>query len=655
SSTALAGPKRLVLTEAMAERLYGPDWQHDPDLLGSVLRIGQEDDYLVQGVCANPPAQSSLDFAFLMPVEDLLERWPYQRNWNNFNFTMFLRLNPAAKAAQTEQTLNDRYQAQIDNPGAYFKMQPMEDMHLYGTFENGQVVGGRITYVRIFALSALFLLLIACINYMNLATARASQRAREVGIRKVVGATRLSLRQQFFGEALVMTLGALLLALVVTDSLLPAFNQLTDKALRLPFHLPTFWAGLGSVLLLTTFLSGLYPAVMLSSFQVIDILKGSSQGSSRGSLWLRRGLVVFQFGLSIVLICGTLLVYQQMRYIQDKELGLEREQVVQFEIPQYTPARYQQLRQQLAQVAGIKGITATDQSPIEMTNSTSNVHWSGRPEDLTIIFHGLKVQYGFTQTLGIEIAKGRDFSPAYGTDSMAFLVNETAVRAMALKEPILGQELSMWGHKGPIVGVMKDFHTASLHEPIEPVVAIMESDNSRLVHMRLEAGQAREALAAAQAAFETIAPGFPFRYEFLNDQFARMYESERVMRTLAGWAAGVGIFIACLGLLGLATFMAERRRREMSIRKVLGASVPQLMLLLTREFSLLVLVAFGLAAPVAYLLLDDWLSGFAYRVGLSPWLFVGAGLLTLLIAWATVAGQALRAASADPADTLRTE
>ena len=655
SSQALAGPQRIVLTESMARRFFGPDWARDETLMGTVLRVDQTYDYVISGVCADPPAQSSLQFAYLMPVEDILTRWPYQREWNNFNFTLYLQLQPQTQGyLPAEATLNERYQAQVDNPGARFGLQPMTEMHLFGTFENGQVAGGRITYVRIFTLVAIFLLLIACINYMNLATARASKRAREVGVRKVVGATRRSLMQQFFGEALFMALAAMALALVVTDALLPAFNQLTVKQLSLPFDLPGFWGLLLGVVALTGLLSGLYPAVLLSAFPVVAIFRGG-QTAGHGGLWLRRGLVVFQFGLSIVLICGTLLVYQQMRYIQTKELGLEREQIVQFMLPQYSPERLAQMQQRLAQVPGILHLTATDQPPYAMTNSTTSVYWPGKPEDLDIIFHGLKVHHSFAETFGIDFAAGRDFSPAYGTDTAAFLVNETAVEAMGLTEPVVGQPMEMWGWEGQIIGVMKDFHTASLHSPIEPVIAVLRPDNTRYLYLRLEASQTRAALAATAEAFAAVAPGFPFRYAFLDQEFARMYESERVMRILAAWAAGVGIFIACLGLLGLATFMAEQRSREMSIRKVLGASTAQLMLLLTREFSLLVLVAFGLAVPLAYLLLQQWLEGFAYRVGLSPWLFAGAGLFTLLVAWATVAGQALRAASADPAEILRTE
>ena len=651
----LTQPHSAVISERLARQLFGP--KHLAQAIGQTVELDQEESYQITGVMQTLPRHSTWQFDYVLPMQDLVEQAPYQLEWGNFNFSGYALLTEGADPAKVRQTIEQVVKDKSGRDMADFELQPISEQYLYGNFEAGRNTGGRITYVRVFSAAALFLLLIACINFMNLATARASKRAREVGVRKAIGASRRTLVAQFYGEALLMAGLALLLAVISTEALLPAFNELTGKALVSPLGHPHHWLILLGIALLAGLLAGSYPALMLSSFPILSVLRGGNFSLGRGNLNLRRGLVVFQFALSILLIASTLVVYQQVQYIQNKQLGMDKSQVLRFKLPDFSPTRMQRLRNALAQEPAVQHLTATDQTPMAMSNSTTSVGWSGKAEGEEPVFHAMRVDYDFTETFRIPLLAGRDFARSFAGDTAAYLINEQSMRTAGFASPeaAIGQDWELWGQPGKIVGVVQDYHIASFYTPIEPLILKLETAWTGQVYARLAPQQLEAGVAAVEAAFHALAPDYPFDYTFADQQFAQLYASEQVMSQLAWLAAVLGIFVACLGLLGLAAFSAEQRTRELSIRKVLGASVAQLLVLMGREFTLLVGLAFVLAAPLAAWLLSDWLSGFAYRIDLSAGIFALSGAAALLIAWLIIVWQSWRAAHTNPAEALRAE
>lgn len=656
-SQVLAQPRSVVISADLARRIFGEDGVQQA--VGKTVQLNRAGSVQITGVMADLPSHSSRQFEWVMPMQDLVEENPWQMQWHNFNFKGYALLREGTTAPQATDKINQAVLAKIEEDYVDFELQPIAEQYLYGDWEKGENLGGRISYLRIFSLAALFLLLIACINFMNLATARAGKRAREVGVRKAVGASRRTLILQFYGEAILMALLALVVAVIAAEALMPAFNALTGKALDLALGQPLTWLGLLGLALMAGLMAGSYPAVMLSSFPILSVLRGGIFSPGRGNLNLRRGLVVFQFALSILLIAATLVVYQQVQYIHHKNLGLDKERVVSFGLPETkaNQAAIQRLRQALDQSPAVLAMTCTDQQPLAMANSTTSVSWTGKAEGYEPVFHAMRVNYDFVETFQVPLLAGRAFDPGFAGDSAAVILNQQSVAAAGFASPqdAIGQPWELWGEKGQVIGVVKDYHIASLYTPIEPLILVLDNSWTPNVYLRLAPGQVESGLAAAKAAFETVAPDYPFDYTFMDQQYAEMYASEQVMSQLAGLAAGLGVFIACLGLLGLAAFSAEQRLRELSIRKVLGATVPQLLVLMGREFTVLVLVSFVLAAPLAGWLLSDWLSQFAYRIELRPWVFLLSGMAALFIAWVTIGWQSWRAARVNPAEALRAE
>jgi putative ABC transport system permease protein len=514
-------------------------------------------------------------------------------------------------------------------------------------------VGGRIEYVRMFGVVAVFILLIAAINFMNLATARSGQRAREIGVRKAVGASQRSLVGQFLGESVLMAVLALAVALGMVAAGLPAFNALTDKAITFGRLFPGTVLLFVGLALLTGFLAGVYPALYLSSFNAIAVLRSTFK-ARRSAVGLRKSLVVFQFAMSILLIVGTLTVYRQIDYIRQKNLGLDRENVVSLTLEGGIQQQYDAFRQELLARPGIASVTATSTNPLDVGQSTTDPTWDGKDPESVVLFHIISARHDFIETMKMEMVAGRSFSRAFATDSVGFIVNEAAARAMGMKDPV-GQRLAFWSREGQIIGVVKDFHMTSLYAPIEPTIIRLAPNDTWRLFVRTQAGQTEAALASLEAVYKKFNPAYPFAYEFLDASFEQTYRSEMVIGTLARTFAVLAVFIACMGLFGLASFTAEQRTKEVGIRKVMGASVANLVVLLSRDFIVLVLIAFVLTAPVAYYVAVAWLGNFAYHVALDAQVFAVAGVAALLIAWLTVGYQSVRAAVANPVRALRTE
>ncbi|MBD0259561.1 MAG: ABC transporter permease [Cytophagales bacterium] len=656
--TALASPDGVVISRKLAENYFGGV----DAAIGKRLSVDNRDNYRVTGVFENLPEQSSLRYEFLLPWDDFVKRNDWARGWGSPNPWAFVQLRPGVDAGAFDAKI--KHFARGRHPGIGPKnlqrfdvelfLQPFEDMYLHSQTENGEIAGGRIGSVRLFTIVAAFLLVIACINFMNLATARSARRAREVGIRKVVGAGRARLIGQFVGEAILLTALALAVALLAAELLLPVFNQLTGKHLRIPYAEPGFGLALLGMLLGTGLLAGSYPALFLSSLQPIRVLKGPV-ASQPGGKRFRQGLVVVQFVISMLLMIGTAVVYRQVQFIQTKNLGYDRENLISVPLEGDLLAKHASLRQELGRMPGVEAVTLMGQQPNDLGGRTWDVQWPGKDPNANIVFARVHVGYGMTEVLKVKMVGGRAFSPRFATDSVAYLINEEAARRMKMANPV-GQPLTFWGRPGKIIGVVQNFHFQSLHEPIMPLIMHF-GENADYGHLfvRTRPGQTRQALASLEATCKKFAPGVPFTYSFADREYEKMYRSEQVTSALINYFAGLAIFIACLGLFGLASFTAEQRTKEIGIRKILGASVGSLVGLLSGDFVRLVLLAVLIATPVGGWLMHQWLQHYAYRIRIDAWIYAGTGLAAVGVALLTVGFQAVRAALANPVNSLRSE
>jgi putative ABC transport system permease protein len=643
---------------AISKKLAGIYFDSPQSAVGKSIRFDNRTDYQVTAVFDNLPANAPDQYEYLLNWETYLKREPWLKEWENGGPGTRLQLRPDADPARFNAKLKSFLKGRNKDIGPSFNiqlfLQPEPEAYLYSNFKNGQRDGGRIEYVRLFIVVAVFVLFIACINFMNLATARSVKRAREVGVRKVVGAGRTSLIGQFLGEALFLTTLALLLAVGLVTTLLPVFNQLTDKQLTLPFDQPLFWIVLLGLLVVTGGLAGSYPALLLSSLNPVRVLKGTMRFGSGAQLF-RRGLVVFQFVLSMLLIIGTVIIYRQLQYIQTKNLGYDRENLIKVRGEGEISQKYQLFKRELLQMPGIQAVSHMQTNPLYNGNTTDGVHWVGKDPTAAIQFNNTWVGYDFARTMKIKILRGRDFSTSFGTDSTNYLINQAAAKRIGYKDPV-GQPLSFGKKPGTIVGLVEDFHFNSLHSPIRPLIIRLEENwNFDNILIRTQPGQTEQALASVEALCRKMNPKFPFTYSFVDTEYEKLYKSETVVGTLATVFAFLAIFIACLGLFGLAAFMAEQRTKEIGVRKVLGASVASIVAMLSQYFLKLVLVAILIATPIAWYAMNRWLQDFAYKIDIEWWIFAGTGLLSVGIALLTVSFQSIKAALMNPVKSLRSE
>jgi hypothetical protein len=626
--------------------------------MGQTIRYENSQDFRISAVFEDLPANSSLQFEFLRSWKAFeKENDDWIHSWGSSDAPTYIQLRKDADPAKVRAEIKDfiyRYQEKSKAYRVELDLTPFPEKYLHSTFKNGQVDGGRIEYVRLFSLVAVFILLIACINFMNLATARSTKRAKEVGVRKVIGAGRPALLVQFMGEALLLTLLSIILAILLTALLLPAFNSLTGKQLSLPVRQPLFWLAMLGLLLVSGIVSGSYPAIFLSSLRPVRVLKSALRFSGRATFF-RQGLVVFQFTLSMLFIVGMIVIYRQMDYIQTKNLGFDRENLVYIPLEGDLAQKYALFKQKAEKAPGILSVTKTRQEPTSLHTHKGDIRWLGKDPNQVISFVSTDAGYDFVRTMDLTLAEGRDFSRDFPTDSNGFVVNETALKRIGYRDPI-GKPLWWGDHQGKIIGVLKDFHFASLHQTIEPlVIRLYEARESGTVLVRLHAGADKEGLASLQKICKELNPAFPFSYQFADEEFNKLYKSEQLVSKLANYFAFLAIFISCLGLLGLAIFTAEQRTREIGIRKVLGANVTGIVSLLSKDFLGLVLIAIVIASPLAWYIMHGWLQDFAYKTPLSWWIFVVAALSAIVVAFLTVSFQAIKAAMANPMISLRSE
>ena len=663
AATALTNPGNMAISRHTAEAFFGTP----ANAIGKSIRYENKYNFIVSSVFENVPERSSLKFDFVLS-------WELQNSkleWSSNNYDTYIQLADGTDPKQFEAALNrfmrERLalfrgiQFPVLQKGAEYhvSLQRFGDRYLHNVFVNGKPAGGRIEYVKIFSEVAIFILIIACINFMNLATARSVKRAKEVGVRKVVGSSRGNLIGQFFGESLVFSFLAMMLSIILLILLLPAFNQFTGKQFGFPLAQISFWVSLISLMLITGLVAGSYPALYLSSLKPVRILKGALR-FTQGAIWFRKGLTIFQFVLSIILLIATIIITRQTNYVQSAHLGYDKENMIYTRIEGELSKKnkYLLFKEQASKMPGIAMIDRTTEVPQAMNFVVNDdeITWEGKEKNTTIGVKPASVGFDFLKIMKLQLAEGRDFSPANPTDSTdAFMVNEEAVREMGMKNPI-GKWVQAWKKRGHIIGVLKDFHTQSLHEPIKPImIDVKEGEYFGVIIARTEPGKTKEALASLAKVYKDINPNYPFSYQFVDQEYKKLYSSEMIISTLSIVFAVVAIVISCLGLLGLVMFSAEQRIKEFGVRKVLGASLAQLMTLFASDFLKLIGIAFLIAAPLGWYAMSSWLQDFAYRIDVSWWVFLLAGAGSFMIALFTLSYEAFKTAVANPVKSLRSE
>jgi putative ABC transport system permease protein len=654
ANNALADMHGIAISRKMAEIFFGSP----ANALGKSIRYENRLNFIVTAVFENVPEQSSLHFDFLLNMDaqkHLLE-------WASPNLLSYTELVNNADPKKVESEINAYLRPRLDKEGntkTTIGLQPLDEQYLHNIFVNGKPTTGRIEYIHIFSLIALFILIIACINFMNLATAKSVKRAKEVGLRKVAGSTRSYLIAQFFSESLLFAFLAMLVSIGLLYLLLPAFNSFTGKHISSSVTHFSFWIFLTAVVLITAILAGGYPALYLSSLNPVRILKGKLQ-FTKGAVWFRKGLIIFQFVLSIVLIISTIVITRQINYIQNSHLGFDRENLlyVRIEGKLSNEQNYLLFKNEALKMPGIAMVDRSTETPHDMSFVAGNdaINWEGKTINDHVGFLPASVGFDFLKLMKLQVTEGRGFSRDIATDSSdAFMVNEEAVKEMGLKNPI-GKWISAWKKKGHIIGVLKDYNTQSIREKIKPIVLdVKEGEYFGVIMIRTKPGETKQAIASLGKLYKSINPNYAFAYQFVEEEYKKLYSNEITVSRLSVLFAILAIFISCLGLLGLAMFSAEQHVKEIGVRKVLGASVSQLVSLFSKEFVKLVLIAFLIAAPLAWYLMNNWLQGFAYKATLSWWIFFIAGLLAIVIALITVSFQAIKAALANPVESLRSE
>jgi len=654
AATVLDDPSSIVITEEMAKVFFG-----DADPINQVIRVDNKSDLKVTGVLKDIPKNSSFQFDFLLPwkLNEQVNEWVKnaKTNWGNNSFQIFIELNSASKKEIVDKAIKDEITKK--DPEDYKRelfLHPLLKWRLYSNFENGKEAGGRIDFVKMFAIIAVFIVVIACINFMNLSTARSERRAREVGIRKSVGSRRFELIFQFIGESLFISTVAFAIAILLAQLLMPYYNNLVDKKLFIDYQSLNFWLFALCLIVLTGVVSGSYPAFYLSSFQPAKVLKGKIQTGKNGST-PRKVLVTLQFGFSILLIIGTIVVYQQIQYSKSRSLGYDQENLITVAYTDEVGKNFRAIKLELLQTGIVNSVTKSN-SPITEIWSNNFLGWPGKPESQKVIFTTIATEYDYTKTMGVKILEGRDFSEDFKSDSLAIMVNKAAMDLMQLKNPI-GEKLDLWGKKRELIGIVDNVLMGSPFQPVKPMFIVLEPNWSSSVTIRLEKTKdLPSSLKKVEAVFKKYSPAYPFEYDFADVEFAKKFNDINMTSRLAGLFAILAIIITGLGLFGLAAFAAEQRTKEIGIRKVMGASVPSLVGLMSKDFSKLVIIAFLISSPLAWWLLNRFiLDQYKYRIDIAWWVFPITGVIALAFALAIVSTQALRAAHANPAVSLRND
>ncbi len=645
----LADKSSIVISEDLAQRLF----KTTTDVIGRTVEYQHEKSFIISGVFKGTLQNSSYEFDYVLPFEEYKDDNSWVLSWQSNGPATYVTLHKNANAEAVTEKIADFVLERNEESNVKLFLFPYSRRYLYGSFENGLPDGGRIEYVQLFSIIALFILIIACINFMNLSTARASRRAKEVGIKKTIGAGRRSMIYQFLGESMVITFIAMILSLMTVWLFLPKFNVITGKEINMGFSLTRLLQCV-SIAVITGLVAGSYPALYLSKFKPVKVLKGTIKGSLI-ELWVRRGLVIFQFTLSVILIVSVIAIFLQVDYVQGKNLGYNKDNVIRLPIEGRMESNLETFLSETRNIDGVVAASSVGHSMLGRNNNTSGLNWEGKDPDQRVLFENVRVNHELIETMGIEIVKGRSYDRKFGADTSKIIFNETAIDIIGFEEPI-GKTIRLWDQYDlEIIGVAKDFHFQSLHSDINPLFLWLSPENTWNAMIRIQGGVEKETIARLKNFYEAFNPGFAFDFEFLDEEYAKLYGAEKRVATLSKYFAGFAIIISCLGLFGLAAFTAERRLKEIGIRKTLGSSSLKIVYLLSKDFTRLVLISILIALPLSWVLVSNWMEQFAYKINLSIWIFVGAGFTALFIAWLTISSHAIRAAQVNPIDCLRAE
>ncbi len=651
--TVLNDPYSIVLTEQLAVKLFGKK----EDAVGKMIRINHTDNLIVSGILKDLPNNTQFDFEYLMPWSYLRKTGGDDNNWGDASTITYVLLKPGVTPASVEpkiKGLMQKHDDQAKETNWQLFLYPISRWHLYSNFENGyESDSGRISFVRLFAIIAAFILLIACINFINLSTARSEKRAKEVGIRKVAGAQKLSLIIQFVGESILLALIAGLIAILIVQISLPAFNQLTQKRLFIPFQSVYFWLTAMGFIIFTGFLAGTYPAFFLSSLQPVKVFKGAFR-KANAHVTPRKVLVVLQFTFAIIMIISTIIVKQQIDYAKDRQTGYDRNNLIYFYFSDHLEKNYSSLKNDLLQSGVANSVTKTSAPLTQSWSQGWGQEWEGKDPNDKTDFRRYNEDGGLGKTAGLQFIAGRDIDvQKYPTDSLAMILNESALKVMKFKNPI-GQIVRNDGQQWHVIGVIKDFILESPYQEIKPMLIYGPKSWFSIFQIKLnDRNTLAQNLKSTEAILKKYDPDYLFICNFVDKEYAVKFEDEKRTGVLAGLFAGLTIFISCLGLFGLATYMAEARKKEIGVRKVLGASVTNIAALLSRDFVILVIFSILVASPIAWVAMHKWIESYAYRINISWVVFIASGLLAILIALFTVSFQSIKAAAANPVESLR--
>jgi len=650
-ATALPDPYAIVLTQSAAKALFGNE-----DPINKIIKVDNEYDAKVTAIVVDVPGNSTFQFDFINVFNydnDFLKR--ALTNWQNSSWDVFIQVNPGTNMAMVEKSINDiKYQHDEGDKriSTYFAF-PMNKWRLQSEFKDGKNIGGMIEYVKLFSIIAVIILLIACVNFMNLSTARSEKRAREVGVRKTLGSGKRQLIFQFFSESIILASFAFFLSVLAVYLLLPFFNDLVDKHLSLNIAEPLFWTAAIALILFTGIVAGSYPALYLSSFNPVKVLKGTFLADKKSAM-PRHILVVGQFAISILLISATIIVYQQIQHIKNRDIGYNPNNLIMISATEDTQKNYAAIRDELMKT-GVVSMVNRSFSPItDIWWKALAPDWDGKPAGGELIVARMTTDIDYTKTMGVKIIEGKDFS-GVPADSANMLINEAAVKAMQLKDPI-GTQLRYGSYRFNVIGVTSDVVMGSPFKAVDPMLVHFSTHNINTINIRLGASsKPQQAIKAIEPIFRKYNPAYPFDFKFVDEEFGKKFLTENLISRITNIFAGLAIFICCIGLAGLASFTIEKRVREIGIRKVLGATLQQLLVLISKDFLKLVLIAFVVATPLAWWFMNNWLEKYPDRINISIWLFVAVGLLILLLALVVVSLNTMKAAVTKPVKSLRTE
>ncbi len=642
--SSLSNPNSVVINQKVAHKYFG-----DIDPMGKILTLNNRFELLVQGVVADVPSNSEFQFDIFAHIDNITER-DDEENWGSHWLYTYLLLEENASTNRVDQNLTEIIRDRLPNEKLVLKLQALKDLHLYSV--DGNLAG--MKYVIYFSLIALFILLIACINYMNLSTARSSKRELEIGIRKTVGAFRHHLISQFIVEAFLISLLSILFALIIVELCRPAFNNLTGKNLVINYFKPDFFLTLFGLLLITGFLSGSYPALALSKFRPLDTFHGTTGFTLKNEIF-RKGLVIMQFVITIILITGTGIILLQLRYIRTLDLGYEPENLLYLPMNRDVRNNLHTIKEELLKHQGIASVAASSQLPGEVWNIMRGIVWEGKETDDGAAFGVLSIDEDYYMTVQTGLISGRNFRPDYPADSISVILNEKAIQVMEMESPVGGKFDIGDDVLYTIIGITRNFHSLPLNYKIEPVVMINDPDYYQRVLVRIDPEQFKSVIPYIEELWKRVAPNNPFEYHFLDERFERIYRSEIRAGKIFGSFVILAIIISTLGLFGLTSFITEQRTKEIGIRKVCGAKLSRIMFMLSKEISQWVMIAIVIATPITWFVMRKWLQNFEYRTELSWWIFLLAGLFALIIALLTVSYQSYSAGRRNPVDSLRYE